>query len=119
MNRTSTNIISILGADAISKFVGFASIAFLARTLGPEAIGLLAAGMGILTYANIVAEAGLPILGTRKVAEKNPVSISLIKKFFITRLILAIGVFTILVGTLLFTIRDNNLKNLTITTCCG
>ena len=53
MNHVSANILSLLGADSAIKLIGFISITFLARTFGPEVIGLIAAAMGIFSYCNI------------------------------------------------------------------
>ncbi len=114
MNRTITNLFSIVGADAAGRLLGFVAVAFLARTVGAEALGLLAAGMGILTYGTIVAEAGLPILGTREVAGRNSASRGLVRQICITRAALASAVF-IVCGAVLFLIFTNtSLRNLTL-----
>ena len=88
MNHVSVNVLSLLGADSTSKLLGFISITFLARSYGPEVIGLIAAAMGIFSYCNIISEAGLPILGTRKIAGKNSASASLINRLVKARFIL-------------------------------
>ena len=44
-----SNILSLTSADTASRLLGFLAVAYLARTVGPEGMGLLAAGMGILT----------------------------------------------------------------------
>ncbi|MBF88676.1 MAG: hypothetical protein CMG75_03270 [Candidatus Marinimicrobia bacterium] len=114
MNHTSTNILSLLGADSVNKLIGFISITFLARTYGPETIGILAAGMGFLSYFNIIAEAGLPILGTRKVAGSNRVSVTLINRLVNTRLFLSGCLFLVSTTILFFSLEDSRLRNITI-----
>ena len=87
-----SNILSLTGADAASRFLGFFAVAYLARTVGPEVMGLLAAGMGILTWGTILAEAGLPTLGTRTVATSNAAPKNLVHRLITTRLVLSLGV---------------------------
>ena len=114
MNHVSANILSLLGADAAIKLIGFISITFLARTFGPEVIGLIAAAMGILSYCNIISEAGLPILGTRKIAGRNSASASLINKLVKTRFILTVCVFSLSTIIIFYTLSDSRLRDITI-----
>ena len=114
MNHVSVNVLSLLGADSTSKLLGFISITFLARTYGPEVIGLIAAAMGIFSYCNIISEAGLPILGTRKIAGKNSASASLINRLVKARFILTVFVFSISTVIIFFSLNDRSLRYLTI-----
>ena len=114
MNRTFTNLISLVGADTAGRLLGFVAVAFLARTVGAEALGLIAAGMGILTYATIVAEAGLPILGTRTVTRNMSAPKELIRQVCITRAALASGVFILCGAVLFLTLNTASLRNLII-----
>ena len=114
MNHVSANILSLLGADAAIKLIGFISITFLARTFGPEVIGLIAAAMGILSYCNIISEAGLPILGTRKIAGRNSASASLINKLVKTRFILTVCVFSLSTIIIFYSLSDSRLRDITI-----
>ena len=54
-----------------SRLIGFLAVTYLARTLGPENMGILAIGMAILTYASIISTLGLPALGVRYASEKK------------------------------------------------
>ncbi len=114
MNRTFTNLTSLVGADTAGRLLGLVAVAFLARTVGAEALGLLAAGMGILTYGTIVAEAGLPMLGTRKVARDMSAPQALIRQVCITRAALASGVFILCGAALFLTLNTASLRNLII-----
>ena len=109
-----SNILSLTGADAASRFLGFFAVAYLARTVGPEGMGLLAAGMGILTWGTILAEAGLPTLGTRTVATSNAASMNLVHRFFTTRLVLSLGVLILFAPILFFTLDTLRLRNITL-----
>jgi O-antigen/teichoic acid export membrane protein len=51
-----------------SKLLGLVAITYLARTLGPEGVGIIALGTAILMYGSICSDLGLPILGTRSAA---------------------------------------------------
>lgn len=114
MNRTIVNILSLTGADAVSRLLGFMTVAYLARTVGAEVMGLLAAGMGILTYGTIVAEAGLPILGTRKVAGEKSASKALIGQICTIRTALAVSAFIFFGGVLFLFFNNASLRNLTL-----
>ena len=114
MNHVSANILSLLGADSAIKLIGFISITFLARTFGPEVIGLIAAAMGIFSYCNIISEAGLPILGTRKIAGRNSASASLINKLVKTRFILTVCVFSLSTIIIFYSLSDSRLRDITI-----
>ena len=100
-----SNILSLTSADTASRLLGFLAVAYLARTVGPEEMGLLAAGMGILTWGTILAEAGLPMLGTRTVATSNVAPTNLVRRFITIRLALSLGIL-ILFSTVLFLTLD-------------
>ena len=99
-----SNILSLTGAEAARRFLGFCAVAYLARTAGPEVMGLLAAGMGILTWGTILAEAGLPTLGTRTVATSNAAPKNLVHRLINTRLVLSLGVLILFAPILLLCI---------------
>ena len=70
MKSLLINVLSLGSADMGSRLIGFLAVTYLARTLGPGNMGILAVGTAILTYASIINNAGLPLLGVRFVAVK-------------------------------------------------
>ncbi len=114
MNRMGSNILSLTSADTASRLLGFLAVAYLARTVGPEGMGLLAAGMGILTWGTILAEAGLPMLGTRTVATSNVAPTNLVRRFITIRLALSLGILILFSTVLFLTLDTPRLRNITL-----
>lgn len=68
MKRLSRNAISIVTSDAVRRFIGFVTVAYLARRVGIESFGAINVGLTVLTYALLVSAAGLGAFGARAVA---------------------------------------------------
>ncbi|MFQ6675145.1 MAG: oligosaccharide flippase family protein [Fidelibacterota bacterium] len=106
MKPLTRNILSLSGAELVSRFLAFVAVAYLARKLGPASMGILAVGMAILTYASIFADAGLPLLGTRQVAGQGNVSGSFMRKLLSTRFLLSGAVLLVAGGIIQLIIDD-------------
>lgn len=65
--RIIKNTISLFGSSLITKLMGVALVAYLARVLTPEGFGILAFAGVISDYFNRFSEMGLPILATREI----------------------------------------------------
>lgn len=55
-------------AQAITLLAGLVLTAYLARTLGPSAYGVLRFGLALLSYAAVLVQLGFRTLGTRELA---------------------------------------------------
>jgi len=69
MKRLSKNILSLFSADMARRLFGFISVAYLARVLGKEGFGAVNLGFAVLAYVMVLSAAGLPTLGTKKIAQ--------------------------------------------------
>ena len=101
-------------ADIISKFLGFCTVTYLARILGPSNMGIFAVGMSILAYASILINMGLPILGVRSVATKKDTIPNLLKRICFARFFLSIVTFIIGTGILIILVEEYNTRNIAI-----
>jgi polysaccharide transporter, PST family len=68
VKRLSKNLLSLFSADMVRRFLGFISVAYLARVLGKDDFGTVNLGFAVLAYGMVISAAGFTTLGTRKVA---------------------------------------------------
>lgn len=68
MKQAMKNTLSVAGADAASRVLGFAVTAYLGRVLGTAGFGSMNIGLSVLGYALLVSSPGLQVIGTRDVA---------------------------------------------------
>lgn len=113
MKQLPKNIISLTTADIASRLLGFVSLAYLAQTLGPSSMGVLAVGMAVFAYGAIFADAGLPILGTRTVAAQQTTHRMVIREIRSARLLLSMV--SIFVGCVIFFVLEKRSHIQTIT----
>jgi len=62
------NTLAAGAADALSRVLGFAATAYLARVLGTSAFGMMSIGLSVLSYVVIFSSSGLQVMGVREVA---------------------------------------------------
>ena len=93
MKSLAINALSIGAADIGIRLLSFITITYLARTLGPADLGVLAVGMAILTYASVISNMGLPILGVRSIASKTNSPQHIVKTISSAQFILSIIIF--------------------------
>jgi O-antigen/teichoic acid export membrane protein len=62
------NTLSVAGADAASRLIGFVVTVYLGRVLGASAFGLLGIGFAVLGYVVLFSSPGVQVIGTRDVA---------------------------------------------------
>jgi O-antigen/teichoic acid export membrane protein len=68
MKKPLRNLLAVSGADIMSRLLGFAITAYLARTLEVASFGILNIGLSTLGYVLLVASPGLHLRGIRDVA---------------------------------------------------
>ena len=114
MKSFSFNVLSLGGSDIGSRLISFLAVTYLARTLGPENIGILAIGMAILTYASILSSMGLPLLGVRSIAAKKGSMQDLVKRICSARFLLSIISFIVITVILMLLVKEQNARNVAI-----
>ncbi|MBW1781132.1 MAG: flippase [Deltaproteobacteria bacterium] len=70
-HRIITNIAYLLSSRIITQLLIAFSLIYLARVLGPKAFGELNISIATITYFMIIADFGLPLLGTREIAAQR------------------------------------------------
>jgi len=68
IQRIAKNFLSLSVANIIVGLAGFVGIVYLARVLGPADFGVVNFAIAIITYFMLIANLGLPMLGTRQIA---------------------------------------------------
>ena len=116
MKAVLINILSISSADVGTRLIGFLAVTYLARTLGPENMGIIAIGLAILTYASIISTMGLPTLGVRSVSanKSSTMDVGIVKQIITARGFLS--VISFLLGTfgIIFCIQDQNIRTISL-----
>lgn len=68
MKSTARNFFSLLSADIVRRLLGFVSVAYLARVLGPEGFGAVNIGYAVLSAGIMFSAMGLTAIGAREIA---------------------------------------------------
>jgi len=114
MKSIPINALFLGSADIFVRLLSFIAVTYLARTLGPANMGVLAVGMAILAYASIFSNIGLPLLGVRHVAAKTDSIQNLIRRICSTRFLLSVVTFNISTVILLIWVEEPNTRNVAI-----
>lgn len=69
--RIFKNFLSLLFAGIVTNLLGFVTIIYLARVLGPGDFGKISFALAIVAYFTLIANLGLPLLGAREVARNR------------------------------------------------
>lgn len=72
--RIAKNFFSLAASNIIAIFLAFVATVYLARILGPDGFGEINFAIAIIAYFMLIANLGLPMLGTRGIAQdKNKI----------------------------------------------
>lgn len=112
----SRNLLSLFIADLVRRFLGFISVAFLARTLGTDGFGLVNLGFAVLAYGTVLSTAGFATLGTKRIAQGDSPDIAgrIIGGRFTTTVI----VFATIAGVAMLAVRDSHVAWLIVLFSC-
>ena len=91
MKKHLHNILAVTSSDVVSRLLGFATNAYLARVLGTSSFGIMSIGLSVLSYLAMLSSPGVHIQGTRAIAtgqENAPHYVSSVNSL---RLMLALG----------------------------
>ncbi|MCG2758055.1 MAG: flippase [Desulfobacteraceae bacterium] len=112
--RIIKNTASLLFLGIISQLIGFAAVIYLARVLGPGGFGKINFAIAIITYFTLIANMGLPLLGTREIAREKDKIKDYIGNILILRLCLALLGFCLLLLLAFFLNKPLEIKYLII-----
>jgi O-antigen/teichoic acid export membrane protein len=95
---------TIAAGDVAGRVLGFFTMVYLARTLLPDAFGLITVGTAVLGYLLLAASPGVQVVETRNVASARAVSRTMVADVLGLRVILAAALWgaTAAAATLLF-----------------
>ena len=112
--RILKNFLSLLSAGIITNLLSFVAIIYLARILGPGDFGKISFAMAIVAYFTVIANLGLPLLGTREVAREKDKIKDYLGNILTLRLCLAIFGFGLLLLMVFFLNKPLEIKYLII-----
>lgn len=112
--RIVKNTASLLFSGIISQLIGFIAVIYLARILGPGGFGKINFAIAIVTYFTLIANMGLPLLGTREIAREKDKIKDYIGSILTLRLFLAMLGFCLLLLTALLLNKPLEIKYLII-----
>lgn len=112
--RILKNFLSLLSAGIVSSLLGFVAVVYLARILGPGDFGKISFALAIVIYFTLIANLGLPLLGTREVARDRTKVKDYTGNILTLRLCLAFLGFGLLLLTALFLNKPLEIKYLII-----
>ncbi len=113
MKKPLQNIIAVAGFDVVSRLFGFAANAYLARILGAAGFGVMSIGFSVLSYAAMISNPGLTMLGTRNVAAQDEMAGSLSGSLNTLRFVIA-SVCVLCLGAAGFFFADQFRVSLTV-----
>lgn len=99
MKKVSKNFLSLFLSDGATRIIGFVATVYVARMLAVEGFGLIHYGLAFISYALLIANPGLTIIGAREVA-KEPQDSRFIEQTCGLRIALAVLIFVVfIIGT--------------------
>lgn len=110
--RIVKNIFSLLFSGIITQLLGFIVVVYLARVLGPGDFGKINFAIAIITYFTLIANLGLPLLGTREIARERDKIKDYLGSILTLRLCLALLGFGLLFLLTFFLNQSSEIKNL-------
>lgn len=110
--RIARNTASLLFSGIISQLIGFAAVIYLARVLGPGGFGKITFAIAIVVYFTLIANMGLPLLGTREIARERDKTRDYVGSILALRLCLALLGFGLLLLLALFLNKPIEIKYL-------
>jgi len=108
--RIIKNTLLLLISGVISQLISFTAVVYLARALGPDNFGKISFAATIILYFTILANSGLPLLGTREIARERKNINEYFNNILILRACLAAFSFVLLLGFLLLLNKSYEVK---------
>ncbi len=88
-NQIIKNLLSLTGAEVISKIIGLITAAYLGRVLKPEGFGILGFATAFVSYFLLMVNFGLDTYGTREIAKDQSIIPKLVNNILSIRLLFA------------------------------
>jgi PST family polysaccharide transporter len=83
------NFLSLVGAEAFSKLITFATFAYLARLFGPAGFGYIEWAGSVLMCASLIVDQGFSAYGAREIAKAPEQTSKLVTEVVTARFLLA------------------------------
>jgi O-antigen/teichoic acid export membrane protein len=112
LKRPFRNALLLLGGEGVSRLVGFATTALLARRLGVDTFGQLGFATAVLAYGVSLSDFGLITTGTRRTAESQADPVPFARRVLGVRLVAGLLAAILIVGTALVVPRPNAVRTL-------
>ncbi len=112
--RIAKNFLSLAVANIIASLLGFVATVYLARILGPGGFGQIYFAIAIIAYFMLIANLGLPMLGTREIARDKDKIKDYVGNIVTLRLTLAAIAFCLLLLFAFLTQKPTEIKYLII-----
>lgn len=93
--RIISNFTALFAAQAVSAAAGLISTAYLARTLGAEAYGILGFGTAVMSYFGLLVVLGTDTFGMREIARKKESIGDLVRSILGLRAALSVVIFAL------------------------
>jgi len=96
--RLIGNIASLGGGEILSRALAFLALAYLARVLEPEGLGVISFAAAFTVYMSIAIRAGYMDIGAREVARRPDAAAAIASSAILVRLAIAAGLWVLLCG---------------------
>jgi len=88
--------LTLFGGEGFSKICAFAAFAYLARTLGPRAFGVVELSLSVTVFFILAAESGLGSFGARLIERSPRMAPELIPQVALLRVMLSIPAYLVI-----------------------
>lgn len=95
-NPIFDNFTSLTSAEFSARFMGFFSVLYLARVIGPEGFGMVNFSISFVLYFVLILNKGIEPFGIREIAKKEKCDSKLPGDILLLRLILSLIAFALL-----------------------
>ncbi|MCH8869954.1 MAG: flippase [Chloroflexi bacterium] len=93
------SLLALSGGEVVARAIGFIATAYLARSLGPAAFGIVGFAYALAGYFSLTIHQGFLDIGSRAVAREPGKALRLAASGTVVRLVLALGLFIALTAT--------------------
>ena len=93
------SLLALSGGEVVARAIGFIATAYLARSLGPAAFGIVGFAYALAGYFSLTIHQGFLDIGSRAVAREPGKALRLAVSGTVVRLVLALGLFIALTAT--------------------
>lgn len=112
--RLVKNLMYLSGAEAVSKLVTFAAVAYLARVAGPAGYGYIEFAGAVLLCAGLIVDQGFGPYGAREIAKAPERTAELVSEIVFARFILALVAYAVVIAFALLLVHSTTVTLLLV-----